>query len=213
MNVLILSDSRGTVPQGNSYINKLIRLLPNFSFTYFNIGSQFHINTLNKLEEFVIDLNKKFDILIIQVGIHDNGVLPWPKTIWEYYLNTKYRRFEKAFLYQRPPFMNTNLFFYQNEQEEKDCFKTFRKYCKKIVFLSPHGIYLSVFENKVIHFGEDYRQLNLNNINRISKLADETIFLPQDEKFKLKYTMDAGIHYNDAGHNFIVRKIKKALKS
>jgi len=222
MNVCLLSDSRGATPWEYAWIDKLTSEIRDVSFFIFRMSDEEKIVTLPKMEEFVLLKlhNVKIDLIVIQCGVHDGGILFWSEKTWKRALETSLRKFDKNYLINGIWHEEGKVYNYFNPQQEIEIFNNLKEKCPIVLFVGTMNMYPPNWQNFFIPLGKFYQKRNIEMLERIPKLATDSILFPQTHAFKCKYSLHKQdyLHFNDAGNIMLkdlikeyIYKIKKSL--
>lgn len=215
MNICLLSDSRGATPCEHSWIDKLASDVKDVSFFIFRMSEEEKIVTLPKMEEFVLVKlhNVKIDLIVIQCGVHDGGILFWSEKTWKRALETFSRKFDNSFLLNETWYEDQKFYNYFNPQQEIEIFDNLKKKCPIVLFVGAMNMYRPNWQDFFIPFGTFYQEKNLQMLERIPKLATDSILFPQTHAFKCKYAIQDRdyLHFNDAGNSMLKDMVKKYI--
>lgn len=185
------------------------------SFFIFRMSDEERIVTLPKMEEFVLVKlhNVKIDLIVIQCGVHDGGILFWSEKTWKRALETSLRKFDENYLINPIWHDEGKVYNYFNPQQEIEIFDNLKKKCETVLFIGTMNMYRPNWQDFHIPLGEFYQKKNLEMLKRIPKLATDSILFPQSHAFKCKYAIQDRdyLHFNDAGNSMLKNIVKKYI--
>ena len=213
MKIMILADSRAMWPQERPWPAVLQATLGEQHEVHsFVSGVNDWLLSIYQMEEYVVRNFPAtvFDLIIVQTGWHVGGPCFWPANIWEQIVTTSFRKFDKEKLTQ--PFMHkgTEKFLYHDRDADKSVFKTLKSRSKHCIFLGMHSLRPEndLDKDYMLGLGHHYEALTANN--EFMQHADE-FNLPMDDSWKAQSCRPDGIHYIEAGVDFLVNYIMRFL--
>lgn len=196
MKILIMTDSRGFCPEkGQNWVSDFKDRNKQYdveSYTWEN-GATGRITTIFNHLDLIKNNNKKYDLIILQTGIHEY-VQIWPIRI----LRNKLSYFDKNYE-QNITLIDKNRYHYRNDSLISWALKELTKHTKSLLFIGSH---LRSLES-------EERVLIMNDIFETDFI--DFFNLPMHLAWKQAHCYDQ-MHYNEDGRKFITTYIERYIE-
>ena len=213
MKIMILADSRAMWPRERPWPNVLHAVLgPGHEIHTFISGVDDWLISIYRMEEHVVKNfpDVLFDVIIVQTGWHVGGPCFWPASTWEQIVTTSIRKFDKEKLTKRIIHKGQEKFLYHDREADASIFDTLKSRSKHCIFLGMHNLRPPNDLDEDYKLGLDHHYEVLTANHTYMKQVDEFNF-PMDNQWKAEACCPDGIHYVDAGVNFLVSYLARFL--